>query len=240
MPRLAAILVLIATTVPTAVHASDLTGGPVCELVEGIPGPNAPLRKARALKSILAAIGRPEATAIQMSKRFEQLETLVGKALEEASHVFHDTPRRQWAAKHKARAARFLERYVLGKRPLLQIGAVGFEPRPGLRAVMMYAACKAERHVDAIRWGRRASRPEEAPARAFSALLLLDQGQVDVARELVGSLDGPSFLTAWVRGELSKDTAVRRRQRAAARRRATTPAQRSAVAAQARRARSCQ
>ncbi len=101
---------------------------------------------------------------------------------------------------------------------------------------MMYAACRAGRTDDAIRWGRRASRPEDAPARAFAALLLLDTGRTGEASELLKVVRGPSFLTAWIRAELIEDPDERRRQRASARRRVTTGAQQDAVAAQARRA----
>jgi hypothetical protein len=231
-----------ATTAATPAHSevsvetSSLTQGPACALIEGLPGLNAPLRKARALKAILKAIENPTTPPDQMKRRYVQLEKLIHDALTQATTVFHDKPRSEWTAREQNKARRYLEKHVLGKHPLLQIGAVGFEPRPGLRAALMYAACRAGRHEDAIRWGRRASRREEAPARAFAALLLLEGGRKSEARELLDVIRGPSFLTAWIRAELNTDPDVRRRHRAAARRRVTTSAQQDAVAAQARRA----
>jgi len=235
-------LFLLVMTSASAVHAqapasaSSLTQGPVCALIEGLPGPKAPLRKARAVKSILKAIENPKTPPAQMKKRYAQLEGLIHATLAEATRVFHDKPRLEWTAREQNKARRFLEKHVLGKHPLLQMGAVGFEPRPGLRAALMYAACRAGQPEDAIRWGRRASRPEEAPARAFAALLLLESGRQEEARELLGAIRGPSFLTAWIRAELNTDPDIRRRQRASARRRVTTSAQQDAVAAQAQRA----
>jgi hypothetical protein len=216
-------------------EASELTQGSPCMLVEGLPEAKAPLRQVRSVRRILRAIDNPKAPAAEMSKRFEQLESLVHSALDEAKRVFHAKPRRDWDARDQKRARQYLEKYVLGKHPLLQLGTTGFEPRQGLRAAMMYAACRADRSEDAIRWGRRASRREEAPARAFAALLLIDSARSDEAKELLSAIRGPSFLTAWVRAELSEDLDERRRQRASARRRVTTGAQQDASAAQARR-----
>ena len=205
-------------------------------LIEGLPEAKAPLRKLRSVRSILRAIDNPKATAGEMGKRFRQLESLIHDALDDSKRVFHDVPRRDWVARDQKKARRYLEKHVLGKHPLLQIGTIGFEPRQGLRAAMMYAACRAGDFEGAIRWGRRASRREEAPARAFAALLLLDQGRQAEAKELLSAIRGPSYLTAWVRAELSDDPDERRRQRAIARRRVTTGAQQDAAAAQARRA----
>jgi hypothetical protein len=240
MLRLIALFTLcVATTLVATsprVHASELTQGSPCMLIEGLPGAKAPIRKVRSLRNILRTIDNPKAPPEEMGKRFKQLEALVHTALDKAKRVFHDTPRRDWAERDQKRARRYLERHVLGKRPLLQLGTIGFEPRQGLRAAMMYSACRSGDTGGAIRWGRRASRREEAPARAFAALLLLDQGRQEEAKELLSSIRGPSYLTAWIRAELSDDPDERRRQRAVARRRVTTGAQQDASAAQARRA----
>ena len=223
-------------SISSGASASELTQGSPCALIEGLPGPKSPIRKLRSVKKILKAIDNIKASPAQMGQRFEQLERLVQGALQSAKRVFHDTPRRDWTARDQTKAKRYLEQHVLGKHPLLQIGTVSFEPQQEVRAAMMYSACRAGRSEDAIRWGRRATRREEAPARAFAALLLLDNDRRDEARELLSVIRGPSFLTAWVRAELSENPKARQRHRAAARRRVTTGAQQDAVAAQERRA----
>lgn len=221
---------------PSSAEASELTQGSPCALIEGLPGPKSPIRRVRSVKKILAGIDNIKASPAQMDKRFVQLEQLVHDALAKAKRVFHDTPRRDWTVRDQKKATRYLERNVLGKTPLLQIGTLGFEPQLELRAAMMYAACRAGRNEDAIRWGRRATRREEAPARAFAALLLLDEGRRGEAKELLSVIRGPSFLTAWIRAELVESPKERARQHASARRRVTTGAQQDAVAAQAQRA----
>jgi len=216
--------------------ASEVSGGSPCALIEGLPGPKAPIRRVRSIRSTLKAIDNIKATPAQMGKYFDQLEGVVTKALKEAASVFHDTPRRDWQERDQKRAKRYLEKHLLGQHPLLQIGSTALEPQLEVRAAMMYAACRAGRPDEAIRWGRRASRREEAPARAFAALLLLDAKRVEEAKELLKTIRGPSFLTAWIRAELSNKPKERMRQRASAKRRVTTGAQQDAVAAQERRA----
>ena len=235
----AAILVALASLTSSPATGAPMAAEWTCALIEGVPEAGAPVRATRRIGRLLVDIANPKATPKQLSKRFDALERHIARALTESKRVFHDKPRRAWNAGDKKRAARFLEKHVLGQRPTLHIGAVGFEPRPGVRAAMMSAACRAGRYDDAIRWGRRASRPEEASARAFAALLLWQQGELSAARELIGGGQGDSFLTAWITAELSTDPEERRRQRAAARRRTTTEAQRRAVTSQAARARSC-
>jgi len=221
---------------PRPASASELTAGSPCALIEGLPGPKAPIRRVRTLRSTLKAIDNIKATPKQMSAYYDQLEKVVQSALGDASAVFHDTPRREWRESDQKRAKRYLEKHVLGKHPLLQIGTLGLEPRLEVRAAMMYAACRGGRPEAAIRWGRRATRKEEAPSRAFAALLLLDAERHEEAKELLDTIRGPSFLTAWIRAELAEDPKERLRQRASARRRVTTGAQQDAVAAQERRA----
>jgi len=236
MRSLTFMLLPFAAAMAPPAAASELIRGPVCALVEGLPGPKAPVRKVRSVSAILAVVDNPKTPPKQMARRYDQLDGLIRRALEEATRVFHAKPQHEWRSRDKTRARRYLEKFVLGIRPILQIGSVGFEPRPGLRAALQYAACRAGRPEEAIRWGRRASRPEEAPARAFAALLLQDAGRTDEARELLATIRGPSFLTAWIRAELHDDPDERRRQRASARRRVTTSAQQDAVTAQAERA----
>jgi hypothetical protein len=124
---------------------------------------------------------------------------------------------------------------VLTRTPVLRIGDVGFEPVPGLRAVLLYAACRGGDRESAIRWARRATADDEGAARAFGALLLLEAGRREEARELGPALTGDSFLVAFVQAELADDDDARRAAHAAARRRIGSASASEAIASQARR-----
>ena len=162
MASLCALFFLAMSLAPAS--ASELTQGSPCSLIEGLPGPKAPIRGLWSMRGILKAIDNPKATPAQMSKRFDQLEKLLHKALAEAEKIFHDKPRREWVARDQKKARKYLEKHVLGKSPLLQIGEVGLEPRQGLRAAMMYAACRAQRPNDAMIAGGKMFTGEEHAA----------------------------------------------------------------------------
>ena len=53
-------------TVTPCVHASELTQGSPCMLIEGLPGAKAPLRSVRSVRHILRAIDNPKAPPAEM------------------------------------------------------------------------------------------------------------------------------------------------------------------------------
>lgn len=218
-------------------HASALTGGDPCALLEGLPDARDPLRTAGAVRRIFKSFERAGSDQRKLGKVHDALMSKLSGALDEATRVFHPkgVAPRKWGDKERARARAYLDKWAGGPRPILRVGDVGFEPVPGLRATLMYTACRSGRPDLAIAYGRRATNDDEGPARAFAALLQLESGNIEHARELLEGLAGDSFLVAWIQAEFAADAEAFRRTHATARRRTGTPAQAGAIDAQARR-----
>ncbi len=217
--------------------ASELTGGDPCALIESLPEPTDPLRQAASVRRVFQALDRAGSDKRKLAKVHSALVVTLTGALDEATRVFHPkgVPSRKWGDKERRRARKYLEHWVSGPHPVLRVGEVGFEPVPGLRATLMYTACRSDRPEAALAYGRRATTADEGAARAFAALLLLEASRGPEATELVTELTGDTFLTAWVRAELSAQAGAHddyRRWHATASRRIGTPAQAAAVDAQ--------
>ncbi len=236
---LAAVFALAAAS-PTATRAASLTGGDPCALIELMPGPHDPLLKTSPFGRTLRRLGRAGSNPARLRAIHRRLLTELGGLLGRATRIFAydqhpkhgDTP---WNDRDRKRARTFLRRYVLARHPALVIGHFGFEPVPGLRAALMWTACRGGNSEAAIRYGRRATTAAEAPSRAFAALLLLARGRRAEALELAPSLGGDSFIVAWVHAELARDPSVMAHFHAIALRRVSTPAEHRAALVQAER-----
>ncbi|MGM0576975.1 MAG: hypothetical protein ACQEXJ_14720 [Myxococcota bacterium] len=226
------IVAALAAGAPDARAGTSRTGGDPCSLVERLPGPEAPLRKQAPFREAFRALERAGSDEERMAGAFDSFEEDLFGLLDRAKRVFAVPEGDDWGDAERRRAQRFLRRHVLSRHPVLRIGDVGFEPHPGLRAALMWTACRGGKREAALRWGRRASTEDEGPARAFAALLLLEAGRDAEARELRPGLTGDSFLLSWVRAELADTPAERQRHHARADRRTTTHDQHQAVMAQ--------
>lgn len=212
---------------------SPVIGGDPCELIEGLPGKDAPLRRVPALAGAFRHLARAGTDPKRNQRVHRDLAKALTRLLAQAARVFHpdDSPRR-WSDAKRKRAQRYLRKHVLGRVPVLRVGRVGFEPQPGLRAALMASACWAGNRGAALRYGRGATAPDEGAARAFAATLLLVDGRAAEAIELVDGLDGDGFLASWVTAELASDPTVRFAAHARAKRRISSPAQERAIRAQ--------
>ena len=218
-----------AATAPAArPDRAGLAGGDACRLVEGLPAPNDPVRQAPSVRAAFRALDRAGDEPAALRRAGAALERSVATVLDEARRVFH--PR--GGALDKGQARRFLERHVLGRRPVLRITDTHFRPLGAIQSALVFATCRGGDRATALAQARRS---DEAGLRAFAALLLLEAGREDEARELLGGGPSGTFLEAWIRAELAPGIDQRRVEHAAAARRASTPAQRAAVDTQAAR-----
>lgn len=182
-----------------------LTNVSVCALLEGIPGPEDPVRKLAPFSAAFTALERADHDPRRARAAYDAFARPLAAILREAARVFH--PRR--GEVDPRRAQRYLARYVLGRDAVLRMGAEAFEPRPEIAAAMTLAACRARAVPEALAASRALTGPDNAALRAFAALLLLDQGRADEARELLGELGEEGFLANWVRAELTTDPEAR-------------------------------
>lgn len=222
-------LALLALSAPAGASPA-LVAGDVCGLLEGLPAAEDPIRQAPAVRASFRSLDRAGSDPVRLGAVHAALVKALERLLAEAERVFHpsEVPFRKWKKAHQRRAQRYLDDYLMGPRPVLRVGVLGFEPTAGLRAALLWTACRSGDREAAITWGRRASAPDEGPARAFAALLLLDAARRDEAAELLPRLGGDSFLVSFIRAELDPDPAARRQQHASAGRRRATQAQHSA------------
>ena len=100
---------------------------------------------------------------------------------------------------------------------------------------MLLAACRSDQRTRAIAVGRTLSGPEARAQRAFAALLLVEDGRADEARELLWDLGEEGFVAPFVGAELAEDVETRERLHDLAGRHVQSPDQETAWRAQKKR-----
>lgn len=222
-------LTLFALAVP-AEAPRPLAGVSGCALVEGAPGEADPIRGAPPVARAFKALDAARGDARRFLAAFARFDKALAPLFREARAAFHPE-----GELDRARARRFLARYVFAKDGVLRVGREGFEPRVEIAAAMAFAACRGGAREAAIAVGRAATGEEGAGLRAFAALLLLEGGDRAEAVELVATLGEGGFLAPWLEAELADDDAERRVAHARAAKRVATPDQATALAEQRRR-----
>lgn len=227
-PMTSATLLALLMSVTSAAPADPLPAA--CGLVERLPDKANPIMKAREFGPLLGrVVGAKTPTA--HGKLHAQMARKVAAIAKKARRVFHPGPDKKV---NKGKARRFLERYVHGKRAPMRVGEVLFEPRPPIRAALVYTACRAGDLDATLRWARNDG-GADTRATAFAAWLLVRLGRVEEARELAPRLPDEGVLGPLVKAELAADEGEAQKHHAIAARRATTEAQRLAVQDQKRR-----
>ncbi len=221
---------LLATLAVGPALAAPPAGGEPCALLEHLPGPKDPVRQLAPYRSAFVAMDRAGSDPKRLGRAHDALARALDRLLGEARRVFHPAGGRAVDAKS---AQRFLTRHVLGRTPALRVGDEQLEPARPVQAALAWTACRGGRPEVALRWARRPlAAGEVGGLTPFAALLLLDAGRVDEARELLPALGDEGFLAAWVEAELTPDPQRRLAAHARAGRRISTPAQRDAWMAQ--------
>jgi hypothetical protein len=210
--------------------ATPLAGGDACELVEGLPGPRDPLRLAGPYAGPLRQLAKAGSDPRRLARAHRALAGATARLMAQARTTFHP----KGGKVDRARARRFLERFVLGRSAVLEIVDDRFAPVRGVWAAQIVAACRSGASDAALAVARGGSARDPSLA-ALAALMLLDAGRPAQAEELAPRLTREGFLAPYVMAELSRDPATRQEAHAIATRRVTTPAQQLAVARQARR-----
>ena len=208
-----------------------LVGGDACQLIEGLPEPTDPVRKAKPFRKAFRVFEKAGLHRKKLRKAYAAFDKTLDKLLQKARAVFDPVG----GPVARKPAARFLEQYVLTKRPALQIGPERFEPVAGVRAAFVFSACMSGNRDAAIAIARRARGKDEARMTAWAALLLLEADRRAEATELLQRFESRGFLAPWVRAELATDAEKRQLAHRAAAARAVTPAQQAAVQSQATR-----
>lgn len=207
----------------------SLTNVSVCALLEGVPAAADPARKLKPFAAAFTALDRAGRDPRRAKAAYDAFARPLARILAEAAKVFHPGGDREVDPR---RAQRYLARYVLGRDAVLRMGDEGFEPRPEIATAMTLAACRARAVDEALGASRGMSGGDNAPLRAFAALLLLDEGRADEARELLPDLGEESFLANWVRAELATDPEARLASHRLAGKHLVTPDQETALKAQ--------
>ncbi len=173
-----------------------------CNLLEGVPGKDHPIRKTPALRNAFTLYAKAKQDAAANGRAFDAFLKVVSQAEKDAAVTFAKKDAITGKETFKPeRARRFLEAWVFGPNAPLRVGDEGFEPRAELAAVMVHAACFAGRREEGIALARRLTGSEAGSIRAFAALLLLEAGRSEEAREI--GLEGVGFVGAFVKAELA-------------------------------------
>ena len=243
----ALVAAILLTAIGSVAHASTpLYGVSACTLVEGVPSPTHPLRKHPALRSALVALQQAGTDKKKNATALGRFDAFLDPLYKQAEVAFarprYDKDKETYDAFTPGPARAFLERWVLAVNAPLKVGLERFEPVSELTAAMTLAACRADNRSRAIALSRAATGPETRALSAFAALLLLEDRNVDEARELVRRFEGGAgttgdegFVAPLVLAELASDGAERARLHEVAGRRIQNPDQEAAWRAQARR-----
>ncbi len=194
-------------------RASERLGVSICTLIEGVPGKGHPVRKAPRFAAGFAALDRAGQDRARNARAHQQLVRALDQLWTDAERVFKRPPARadgSPGAFANAPAQGFLQAWVLSKNAPLVVGLERFEPSVELAAALAVAGCRADRLGAVLSLTRGLTANDAGSLRAVAALLLVEDGKLDEARELAPTFGDHGFIAAFAAAELEPDPDKRR------------------------------
>lgn len=197
----------------TVARASDRLGVSICTLIEGVPGKGHPVRKAPRFSAAFVALDRAGHDRARNARAHQQLVRALEQLWADAERVFKRPPARADGSPGtfpNGPAQAFLQAWVLSKHAPLVVGLERFEPSVELAAALAVAGCRADRLDAVLSLTRGLTGTDAGSLRAVAALLLIEDGKLDEARELAATFGEQGFLAMFAAAELEADPDKRR------------------------------